>query len=173
MATRFAEVRLALERHEACCPMGSWPRDLPRWSHQLPKAMRGLVSTLAFDDFRARFASPTTETALATSGFGALGEWSQGYRERLSLLMDCARAQFVTRDRRNLAAIFEQIDGYGCEGPSGFSLAQRALAWQLTRRCAPTVSLVGMRRPSYVDEVLALAEHPFAVDGGGLRKGET
>jgi hypothetical protein len=30
-----------------------------------------------------------------------------------------------------------------------------------------------MRRPSYVDEVLALAEHPFAVDGGGLRKGET
>ena len=176
-ASLFPDARVALASCEAAYPKGDWPHGLPRWSTELPKAMRTLVSTLAFDDFYRRYAIPITEDALglhiAPSDDKELAAWRTEYRGRLERLMASARAQFAARDVERLGTLYSSFEAQEPSPSAEQTWAQRALSWQLGQRDAPDVALVGMRLKRYVDDVIALAEALKAHSSSGSQQGES
>ncbi len=127
-------------------------RDLPRWSVDLPQAMRRLGSAVDFDDFLARFAAPRTAQATRVASDRA---WLARYQQAWGALMASARAQLAVRDRQRLEPVVATIDGELPEELRTGSVARRACAWVATRP-GVTAALVGMRRPAWVEDVTPL-----------------
>jgi aryl-alcohol dehydrogenase-like predicted oxidoreductase len=137
----------------------------PRWSHELPDALRRLATALDFDDFVSRYARPRTEAALrgiAAPDAGrerALERWRDDYRAAFDALMASARAALATRDAARLQSLAQPLDDALVPGLRRGPLARRALAFAATRP-GVTAALCGMRRVAWVDEALALVQTP-------------
>lgn len=167
-AEPFPVARVRLRRlEEAVATSGKDP--FPRWSRELPDALRRLATALDFDDFLAHYARPRTEAALgALSPAGAapnatdargLERWRSDYRDAFDTLMQSARAALVSRDAARLQSLAPALDEALAPGLRQGPLARRALAFAATR---PGVSaaLCGMRRVAWVDEALSLLRGP-------------
>ncbi|MGM0575611.1 MAG: aldo/keto reductase [Myxococcota bacterium] len=157
----FAEARRLLAALESACPERV---RAPRWSRELPRAMRELGSVLDFDDFVLRYADPRTAAAVEEGAELDPG-WCERYRQGCDRLMRAARAQFLARDRAHLQAVFEEIAPELPPGLEDAPWSRRAVAWSATRHGVSSV-LVGMRRPAYVEDVTALRHVRLSRAGG-------
>ncbi|MEZ4268161.1 MAG: aldo/keto reductase [Myxococcota bacterium] len=159
-AQPFPEARRRLRQLEEAVG-SSGKDDFPRWSADLPDALRRLATALDFDDFRARYADPRTEAALRAvtardaQGQQAVDRWRAQYRPAYDALMRSARAALAGRDAARLAALTQPLDAALAPELRHGPLARRALAFAATRP-GVTAALCGMRQTAWVEDALAL-----------------
>jgi hypothetical protein len=176
-ADQFAESRHRVARLEAAIGAHEHGHALPAWSKELPVSMRKLFNAVAFDDFQLQFADRNTEAALAVLASEVQGDpiasalmarWRRDYVGAYASMMRAARAQFARRDRQRLAPRVEEIEAALPAVLLGGTISQQAIAWSVTRP-GVTSTLVGMRRPEYVEDATALRS--VALSGGERSEG--
>jgi len=85
--------------------------------------------------------------------------WSDGYADVLDQLLNAFGSRAVAITRQLTDAVESSIDPYFPDSLKSQPLARKALA-VLTSTPGVTSVLLGMRRPAYVDDALAVAEWP-------------
>ncbi len=165
-AEPFPEARARLRRLEDA--VATSEKDaFPRWSRELPDALRRLPTALDFDDFLARYARPRTEAALGAVSArdapheAAVARWRGEYLAAFDALTQSARAALATRDAARLEALAQPLDDALAPQLRSGPLARRALAFAATRP-GVTAALCGMRRVAWVEEALSLVRAPQA-----------
>jgi hypothetical protein len=94
---------------------------------------------------------------------GEVGEQWQDWRDRyvpeLEGLLDAVRAIATERSHREIHPVRQALEAELPEGYHNESLSRLAL-WTLTSTPGVSSVLVGMRRPTYVDDALGVLEWP-------------
>jgi uncharacterized protein len=148
------------------------PDQLFRWGEELPAALQYVRSLDHWEHIEAQRIVPRLVEvlqALDRSLGGALSDrwrsWREEYLPALQGLMAACRRLAAERSQEAARGVTAAIDPLVPEVRRGETLSRKSV-WVLASTPGVTSVLVGMRRPEYVDDVLAVLEWSSLKDAG-------
>ncbi|MFO0571563.1 MAG: aldo/keto reductase [Polyangiaceae bacterium] len=141
---------------------GPPPESLFNWAEQLGRLPAAAQTFAQWSEIEEQIVLPRTRQVMAALDRAMRGEseptwrrWSSRYSDALEGLLAALRQRAADHSRRTSDAIHKAIDpGLGAERRRE-SLSRKAL-WVTLSTPGVTAVLVGMRRPAYVDDALAV-----------------
>jgi uncharacterized protein len=160
-----AEYRKEIAAHLRVGPDSDKPESFLRWADQLAGVRDRVASVTYWEQIEWQLRGLTTRVVGALDA-GIAGElagrwrsWRDRYLPELERLLDGFRAEAGGRSQGQSGAIAAAIDPLLPPERRGAALSQKAL-WTLASTPGVSAVLVGMRRPTYVEDATGILGWP-------------
>jgi hypothetical protein len=160
-----AEYRKEIAAHLRVGPNSDKPENFLRWAEQLEGVRARVLSVTYWEqiEWQVRGLTARVIGALDAGIGGELAgrwrRWRDRYRPELDRLLDGFRAAAAARSQEQSRAIATVVDPLLPPERRGEGLARKAL-WTLVSTPGVSTVLVGMRRPAYVEDAIAVLGWP-------------
>jgi hypothetical protein len=151
------------------------PEDFLRWAQQLAGVRERISGVTYWEqvEWQVRGLTARVVHALDQGLAGETGERWRGFRDRyrpaLERLLGAFRADAAGRSQRESRAVAAALDPVLPGERRGAPLSQKAL-WVVASTAGVSVVLVGMRRPTYVEDATAILDWPPLADPRSVYK---
>ncbi|WP_447972228.1 aldo/keto reductase [Nitrospira sp. Kam-Ns4a] len=160
------EFRRDIAPHIRAGGQGVAPADYFRWAEELARVQPQVQNLEHWEQIEAQMVAPHLNQVLrALTHYlsGDLGDRWQGWRDRyipeLLALLRAMRRDAAGKSREAAAALAATLDPFLPADKRKESLSRKAL-WVLASTPGVTCVLIGMRKPAYVEDALAILRWP-------------